>query len=129
MIKAIDEIFAGWDGRSEPGAAVAVVDRGKLVHKAAYGLADLEHRQPITASSLFYICSITKQFTATALLMLADAGKCGLDDEVQKHVPELKRFADKVTLRNLLNNASGLRDELTLLALSGISLDQPISRD
>ncbi len=99
------------------------------MHKACYGLADLEHRQKITPASSFYICSITKQFTATSILMLEEAGKLSLDDEVQKHIPELARFPERLTLRHLLNNTSGLRDELTLLALSGISLDEPVNRD
>ncbi|MBI1775273.1 MAG: beta-lactamase family protein [Proteobacteria bacterium] len=129
MIAKIDEIFSRWRGDREPGAAVAVIDQGKVVHKACYGLADLEHRQKIAPTSPFYICSITKQFTATLVVMLEAAGKLSLDDEVQKHIPELQRFSERLTLRHLLNNTSGLRDELTLLALSGIPLDAPTSRD
>jgi len=125
----IDALFSDWARDRQPGASLAVVSKGEVVLKKSYGLADLEHNVPLSSSSVFYICSITKQFACTALLMLEQDGKLSLEDEVQKHLPELPRFEQKLTIRHLLNNTSGLRDELTLLLFSGIGFEQAISRD
>ncbi|MSP50039.1 MAG: serine hydrolase [Alphaproteobacteria bacterium] len=125
----IDALFADWARDRQPGASLAVVSKGEVVLKKSYGLADLEHGVPLSSSSIFYICSITKQFCATALLMLEAEGKLSLEDEAQKHLPELPRFEQKLTIRHLLNNTSGLRDDLTLMLFAGIGFEQAISRD
>ncbi len=128
-LNRIDALFADWARDKQPGASLAVVSKGEVVLKKSYGLADLEHNVPLSSSSAFYICSITKQFACTALLMLEADGKLSLEDEVQKYLPELPRFEQKLTIRHLLNNTSGLRDELTLMLFSGIGFEQAISRD
>ena len=125
----IDALFSDWARDKQPGASLAVVSKGEVVLKKSYGHADLEHGVPLSSSSVFYICSITKQFCCTALLMLEAEGKLSLEDEVQKYLPELPRFEHKLTIRHLLNNASGLRDELTLMLFAGIGFEQAISRD
>jgi len=128
-LNRIEALFSEWARDRQPGTSLAIVDKGEVVLKKSFGMADLEHGVPLSSSSIFYICSISKQFCCTALLMLESEGKLSLDDEVQKHLPELARFDRKLTIRHLLNNSSGLRDELTLMLLSGVSFEQTISRD
>ena len=75
-----------------------------------YGSADLEHDIPITAETIFEAGSVSKQFTAAAVLLLARDGKLSLDDPVRKYVPELPDYGTPVLIRHMLNHTSGLRD-------------------
>lgn len=90
------------------GAVVAVVYDGKLVMNKGYGLADLEHSVPATPDTVFRIASVTKPFTATAIMLLAERNLLSLDDPVSKHLSF--PGGDKVTIRQLLTHTSGLRD-------------------
>ena len=90
-----------------PSASIAVVQDGRVVYTHAYGTQ--APRQPATVAARYPIASISKQFTATAILMLADEGKLSLDDKVGKYLPGLTD-ADKVTIRQLLSHTSGYRD-------------------
>src|ERR1035438_1255963 len=92
-----------------PSASVAVVKDGMLVYAHAYGNARLEPPTPATAEMRYKIGSISKQFTATAILMLAEQGKLSLDDPVSRFVPDLTR-AKEVTIRQLLSHTSGYQD-------------------
>src|ERR1022692_3283476 len=92
-----------------PSASVAVVKDGMLVYAHAYGNARLEPPTPATAEMRYKIGSIRKQFTATAILMLAEQGKLSLDDPVSRFVPDLTR-AKEVTIRQLLSHTSGYQD-------------------
>ena len=92
-----------------PSASVAVVKDGTLVYAHAYGNARLEPPTPATAEMRYKIGSISKQFTATAILMLAEQGKLSLDDPVSRFVPDLTR-AKEVTIRQLLSHTSGYQD-------------------
>jgi CubicO group peptidase (beta-lactamase class C family) len=103
-----------------PGWAVGVLRNGKPVHLKGYGFADLEHRVPITTATVFHAASLSKQFTACAVLMLAADRKLSLEDRVSDHVPEMPACAARITLRHLLHHTSGLRDQWPLLRLSGL---------
>ena len=92
-----------------PSASVAVVEHGKLVYTHAYGLARLDPRTPATPDMRYSIGSISKQFTATAILLLQEEGKLSLDDAVGKYVPGLTE-GDKVTIRQILSHTSGYQD-------------------
>jgi CubicO group peptidase (beta-lactamase class C family) len=92
-----------------PSASIAVVQNGRLVYAAAYGDAKLEPRVPATAEMRYSIGSISKQFTAAAILMLAEEGKLSLDDPVARFLPDLTRAKD-VKIRQLLSHTSGYRD-------------------
>ncbi len=118
----IDAVFAAFSSRS-PGCAVGVSKDGNPIFSKGYGMADLEHGVPITSKTMFYMASVSKQFTAMSVLMLAKENKLSLDDSVRKYVPELPRYADKITIYNLLTHTSGIRDYLTLGELSGLSDD------
>jgi len=104
--KAVNEILTK---TGAPSASVAVVRDGKLVYANAYGLAKLEPKTPATPQMRYSIGSISKQFTAAAILMLAEEGKLALDDKVVRWLPELTRAKD-VTIRQLLSMTSGYQD-------------------
>ena len=114
----VDAIFNRFTS-STPGCAVGADVRGETVIRAAYGSADLEHDVPITTDTIFEAGSVSKQFTAAAVVLLARAGKLSLDDPVRKYVPELPDFGAPLTIRQLLQHTSGLRDWGSLAALAG----------
>jgi len=92
-----------------PSASIAVVRDGKIVYLNAYGSARLEPKTPATTTMRYSIGSISKQFTAVALLLLQEQGKLSLDDKVGKFIPDLTR-ANEVTIRQLLSHTSGYQD-------------------
>jgi len=121
----VDHIFEKWDNPASPGCALSVMKGGYIVYKRGYGMADLDHDVPITPSSIFHVASVSKQFTATSIVLLAQEGKLSLDDDVRKYIPELPDFHTKITIRHLIHHTSGLRDQWSLLGFAGwrISLD------
>jgi CubicO group peptidase (beta-lactamase class C family) len=119
----VDKLFQQWDKPNSPGCAVALMNGGKIVYERGYGMADLAHDVKITPTTVFWPASMSKQFTATAILMLAQQGKISLDDPIQKYVPEVPKFGAPITLRELLHHTSGLRDQWDLLTFEGWRLD------
>src|SRR5271168_1739825 len=115
----VDKIFAKWDSTHSPGCALSVIKDGQIIYKHGYGMADLDHDIPITPETVFHVASISKQFTAAAILLLAEDGKLSLDDDVHKYITELPDFGVRITLRHLLHHTSGLRDQWELLGLAG----------
>ena len=97
----------GMRERPVPGVAVAVLQSGRMLVEKGYGLANIEHNVPVQADSVFRIGSITKQFTAASILLLAQQGRLSLDDRLSKFFPQVHR-ADEVTIRNLLTHTSGI---------------------
>jgi len=93
-----------------PGAALLVLKDGQPVVARGFGLANLEDSIAVTAQTNFRLASITKQFTAASILLLAEDGKLGLDDPVKRWLPSLPKAADAITLRQLLSHTSGLID-------------------
>lgn len=124
----IDKVFAAWDKPDTPGLALAVVREGRIVYSKGYGLAHLEYAVPITPATVFHAASVSKQFTAFAIQLLAQEGKLSLDDPVKKHVPEMQVESNPpITIRHLLHHTSGLRDQWDLLTLAGLRLDDGIT--
>jgi CubicO group peptidase (beta-lactamase class C family) len=115
----VDHLFAQWDKPDTPGCALAVIKGGQIIHKRGYGTASLELAAPITTASVFNAGSISKQFTAMSILMLAQQGKLSLDDDVRKHIPEVPDFGTPIALRHLIHHTSGLRDFLEMLEMAG----------
>ncbi len=124
---AIDKLFAAWDKPDTPGAALAVVRDGRIVYSRGYGMANLEYGVANAPGTIFHAASLSKQFTAFAILLLAQEGKLSLDDPVKKFVPELAVEGPPITLRHLLHHTSGLRDQWDLLTLAGLRLDDGIT--
>ena len=115
----IDAVFAAWNKPDSPGCAVAVYQNGRISYEKGYGMADLEHDVPITPASVFYVGSLSKQFTAMAAALAIQQGKLSADDAIRKYLPELPSYADAITVRHLVHHTSGLRDYNTLLAIAG----------
>jgi len=115
----IDSVFAVWQRSDGPGCIAGVRHNGSTVHLQAYGMANLEYGVPLGSESISESGSVAKQFTAAALLLLAQEGKLALDDDIRKHIPEIPNFGSPITLRNLLTHTSGIRDQWALLSLAG----------
>ena len=126
---AVDAIFADWDRPGYPGCGLAVGQDGEVIYARGYGYANLDYDIPITTDTVFDVASVTKQFTAASIAMLAEAGKLSLDDDVRKWLPELPAFEDTITLRHMLHHTSGLRDYLNLFPLAGRGDYYPLSLD
>lgn len=117
--RGVDSVFASFDRTDAPGCAVGVSERGVSVYQRAYGMADLQHRLALSERSIFHVASISKQFAAVAVALLAEDGKLGLDDDVRQHVPELPDHGARITIRQLMHHTSGLRDQWQLLSWAG----------
>jgi CubicO group peptidase (beta-lactamase class C family)/N-acyl-D-aspartate/D-glutamate deacylase len=115
----VDSVFADLQGPISPGCAVGVYRAGELLYARGYGMADLERGVPITPRTVFNIGSVSKQFTAAALVLLEQQGKLSLDDDVRRHLPELPEYPRPVTLRQLVHHQSGLRDPFGAVLLAG----------
>jgi D-alanyl-D-alanine carboxypeptidase len=107
----IDSLMSSLYQKDQPGAAIAVVKNGHVVFRMGYGVADMESKQPITPSTNFNICSMTKQFTAYSILQLQGRKKLSLDDRLTKYFPNFSpAVAQTIALRNLLTHSSGVVD-------------------
>ncbi|MEO8025844.1 MAG: serine hydrolase domain-containing protein [Bryobacteraceae bacterium] len=115
----VDQIFAIYDKPDSPGCAVSVMHGGHTVYKHAYGMADLDHDLPLKTTSVFHVASISKQFTAASILLLAEDHKLSLDDPIRKYLPEVADFGKPITIRHLIHHISGLRDQWSFLGLAG----------
>lgn len=113
----VDRLFAPWQRPDSPGCSVGVSRGVTTVLERGYGTASLEHRVPITPASVFHVASITKQFTAMSILLLARDGKLSLDDDVRRHLPEWAG-PPGVTIRHLLTHTAGLREAFLLIELA-----------
>ena len=105
----IDGLMQRYDGRV-PGAAVLVLKDGQPVFRRGYGLAVVEDGTPVSPATNFRLASVSKQFTAAAILLLAEDGRLSIDDPLKKWLPGLPAVADAMTLRQLLSHTSGLLD-------------------
>jgi CubicO group peptidase (beta-lactamase class C family) len=106
----IEKLFAEYAGPGRPGAALMVIRDGAPVLTKTWGLAQVENNITVNAGTNFRLASLTKQFTAAAVLMLTERGKLQLDDSLRNYFPELSAFADAITIRHLLQHTSGLQD-------------------
>jgi CubicO group peptidase (beta-lactamase class C family) len=125
----VDALFEKWSKPDVPGAAVVVIRDGKVVLSKGYGMADLERSVPITGHTVFNVGSVSKQFTAFAIQLLAQDGKLALDDDMRKYLPEMPDYGKSITIRHLLHHTSGLRDPSNLLYLAGWRYDDVATRD
>jgi CubicO group peptidase (beta-lactamase class C family) len=115
----VDRLFATYDKAESPGCALGVIRDGNFVYRKAYGTASLELGVPLSPQSVFYMGSVSKQFTAASVVLAAEQGYLSLDDDIRKYIPELPDYGHIITLRQMLHHTSGFRDFLTLLYLSG----------
>ena len=120
LASRVDAVFSRFTAPGSPGCAVGVVQDGQLTYARGAGLASIELGVPITPRTVFDIGSVSKQFTALSVVLLAQDGKLSLDDEIQKFLPEIPRYTRPITLRHLLHHTSGIRDYIDILELSGV---------
>lgn len=102
---------------NDAGVAVLVAQNGKILLEKGYGLADREHHVAVTTETKFRICSVSKQFTAAAILKLQEEGKLSVNDKLSKYIPDFPR-GDEVTLHHLLTHTSGIPNYTSKLGFS-----------
>ena len=118
LARAVDRVFDNFRDNDGPGCALGVSRDGQVVLERGYGMANLETDTPIQPTSIFHVASVSKQFTATAIMLLEREGKLSLDDDIRKYLPEIPDYGTTITIRHLLTHTSGLRDQWELLALA-----------
>ena len=123
IISAVDAIFAPWDETGSPGCALGVVEDGEFIYERGYGFANLDWDIPSATDTVFYVGSVSKQFTAAVIALLAEEGTVDLDENIRVYFPEIRRYAQPITVRHLVHHTSGLRDIYTLMSLAGIRLE------
>ncbi len=116
----VDSIFAQYTRPDSPGCAVGVFRNGQIAYSRGYGMANIELGVPITPEHVFYVGSVSKQFTAMSIALLAKDGRLSLDDDVHKFIPELPDFGQRITIRNLVHHTSGLREKWDLFQMAGM---------
>jgi CubicO group peptidase (beta-lactamase class C family) len=115
----VDRIFAAYEKAGSPGCALGVIQDGHFVYRKGYGMGSIELGVPLSSQSVFYMGSVSKQFTAASVVLAVEQGFLSLDDDVRKYIPELPDYGRSIALRQMLHHTSGLRDFLTLFELSG----------
>ena len=106
----IDAIFADIDSATDPGCSVGVVANGQLIHQAGYGLANLELDVPLDGTHVHRIGSVSKQFTAFSVLLLAEEGKIRLEDDIRTYLPDLLDYGVPVSINAVLGHIAGMAD-------------------
>ena len=118
---AVDKLFSEWNKSDSPGGSFAVIKNGDVLYKGGFGYGNLDYDYPNASNSVFYLASVSKQFTAMAMALLEEQGKISLDDDIRKYFPEIPDYGSKIIIRNLIHHNSGLRDYLNLWSLKGRS--------
>jgi CubicO group peptidase (beta-lactamase class C family) len=113
----VDELFASFEKPGSPGCAVGVIRDGNFVLRKAYGFASLELGVPLSPQSVFYMGSVSKQFTAASVVLAAERGFLFVDDDVRRFIPELPDYP--IAVRQILHQTSGFRDFFDLIYFSG----------
>lgn len=107
---AIDDVFADIDATSQPGCVAGVIHNGEYIHKKGYGLANLEYGIPNTSQTVFRTGSLSKQFTAMSIAILAERGDLDLDADVHTYLPDLMDYDHEVTVRQMVHHIAGMGD-------------------
>lgn len=117
-LKGIDSLLESHNGNN-PGCVVGIIHNQELVYEKGFGKANLDGSRSFTSKSPFYIASMSKQFIAAGIGILAIEEKLNLDDEIYKYLPELSGYKVKITIRNLINHTSGIKDYSNLMFMRG----------
>ncbi|MFB0565445.1 MAG: serine hydrolase domain-containing protein [Candidatus Aminicenantaceae bacterium] len=116
----VDRLLSQWDNPNSPGCALAIIKDGKIMYKRGYGMSNLELNVLISPKTVFYTGSVSKQFVAMSIALLAEKGMLSLEDDISKYIPEMPDYGTPIKIRHLVNHTSGLRDYLSLLDIAGI---------
>ena len=122
-----DVLFERYTKAGSPGLAVAVIRRGEVMFAQGYGLADVQRRIPISTSTVFNVGSVSKQFTGLAVAMLVNEGKLSLDADLRTRIPQMQPTLPRISVRQLSQHTSGLRDFIGTLRLADVDPRDPIS--
>jgi CubicO group peptidase (beta-lactamase class C family) len=112
--KQLDELLSKQFKPTEPGCAILIAKQGNIIYNKAFGSANLELKVPMQPDMVFNVASITKQFTAVAILQLVEKGMLGLKDSLQKYIPDYPSKGYTITIENLLTHTSGIRDYMQI---------------
>ncbi len=129
LAKKVDALFTRWSTANSPGCTIGIVRNDSLIYAKGYGLANLEYSIPNTPETIFHTASVSKQFSAYAIVLLAAQGRLKLDDEIHKYLPWFPDLKERITIRHLLNHTSGIRDQWQMLAIAGTRLDDVITQE
>ena len=119
--REIDAVFAEFDVPGSVGCALGVARNGEFLYKQGYGYANLDWDIPITPTTVFYMGSVSKQFTAAAIALLANEGKLALDDDIRKYLPEMPVHDPAVTIRHVVHHMSGTADMYRVMNENGLT--------
>lgn len=108
--QSIDEIMKAYNAPHVPGASVLVMKNDSVLFKKAYGYADVSDKRPVTTTTNFRLASITKQFTAMSVMLLAEREQLSFNDPISRFFPDFPSYGKEITVRHLLNHTSGLPD-------------------
>ena len=117
-VRAIEAIFVRYKPEN-PGCELAISRNGRVIYSKAWGIADLEHHSQMTTTSITEAGSVSKQFTAAAILLLEQQGKLSINDDVRKYIPELPDYGHPILLKYMMHHSSGLRDWGAIATLAG----------
>lgn len=124
----IEKIFSKWQEGICPGGQVVVRKQGYILYQNNFGYANIEQEVPVTDRTVFHVASVSKQVTVMAILLLQEDGKLTIEDDIREYVPEYIQFQEPLTIRQLMNNVSGIRDQWELLGLSGVRIVDTITQ-
>ncbi len=125
----IDALFDRWNQTGSPGCAVGVIRDGQIVFNKGYGIANLDWELPITPSTVFYVGSISKQFTAAAIAILALEKRIDLDADIRTYLPEVKVHEPPITVRHLVHHTSGVPGLYRAMHDAGLDVANKITDD
>lgn len=119
----VDSLINKWKSEDFPGIAIGIIKSDQLILNKGYGIANLDYNIPITADSKFELASISKQFTATCIAILALENKLSFDDKAIKYLQDLPEYMSDIKISHLLHHTSGIKDYMELFYLSGVSFE------
>jgi CubicO group peptidase (beta-lactamase class C family) len=129
LAERVDALFVKWNKPNSPGCGLAVIRQGQVIYQRGYGSANLDFAIPISPKSVFNIASVSKQFTAMSIALLARQGKLSLDDDIHKYLPEFQQYQSPITIRNLIYQTSGVREYQHLMQAAGIKFQDASDED
>ena len=124
----IRKIFEPWQKELCPGGQVYVMNKGELIFSECFGYADIEHDIKVSADTIFHVASVSKQVTCMSALILHERGELDIDKDIREYIPDLVAFDEAVTIRDMMNNISGIRDQWELQMISGVRLSDHITQ-
>lgn len=127
--RSIDALFCRWQEPGSPGGQVLLRKNGEVIYDKCFGNANIEHGLPVQDDTVFHVASVSKQLTVMAVLLLHEDGKLDIDDDIRAYIPDLVQFSEPVSIRQMIQNVSGIRDIWTLENMRGVRMDDTITMD